>query len=111
MAKYNASLDQLFAALSHPTRREIVRQTLESPKTVSEIAAQFDHSLVTISKHLKVLEKANLIIRAKSGRTHWIRAQTNSLKEIDAWVSDYRKFWTDALDRLDIYLTPHTPEE
>jgi DNA-binding transcriptional ArsR family regulator len=111
MAKYNASLNHLFTALSHPTRREIIQQTLTSPKTVSEIAAQFDDSLVTISKHLKVLEKANLITRKKVGRTHWIRAQVSSLKEIDDWVSDYRKFWTEALDRLDIFLTTSPTKE
>jgi len=110
MAKCNVSLDQLFAALSHPTRRKIVELTLTTPKTVSEIAEEFDNSLVTISKHLKVLEKANLIKRNKKGRAHWIHTQTTSLKEIDTWISDYRKFWIEALDRLDIYLTSKPKE-
>jgi DNA-binding transcriptional ArsR family regulator len=111
MLKYNTPLDYLFHALSDPTRREIMQLTLSDPKTVSDIAAKFDMSLSAISQHLKVLEQAKLIRRHKDGRTHWIYAQPDALKEIDQWVTGYEKFWSETLDGLDAFLSNPTPKE
>jgi len=61
-------------------------------------------SLQAISKHLKVLERAGLIARGREAQWRPCRIQPTALREVDAWLERYRRFWEDSLDRLDDYL-------
>jgi DNA-binding transcriptional ArsR family regulator len=94
-------LDAVFAALSDPTRRAILRRLRKATATVSEIAAPFDVSLNAISKHVMVLERAGLIRRERIGREHHLALRAVPLETASAWLVDYREFWDTRLDRME----------
>lgn len=101
------SLDPLsntFAALADPTRRAILARLMSDEATVTELAQPFDMSLPAVSKHLKVLERAGLIVRGRDAQWRPCRLQAAPLKSVAEWVEHYRKFWAQSFDRLDEYL-------
>ena len=103
----SAPPDQLsltFAALADPTRRAILARLAAGEASVTELAEPFDMSLPAISKHLKVLERAGLIERGRDAQYRPCRLAVAPLKDVDAWVGRYRRFWEESLDRLDEYL-------
>lgn len=104
MVNHNAQLDEVFYALSDPTRRMIMSRLAEGESTVKELASPFDMSLPAVSKHLKVLEKAGLLVRQVDGRMHRMRLQPDGLKTASEWVDHYRRFWDSQLDRLSAFL-------
>lgn len=105
MVKYsNAALDLTFSALSDPTRRAIVRRLAARKRTVGELAEPFDISLPAISKHLRVLEKAGLVVQERQGRLRRCRLSAGPLRDAARWIENYRRFWEESLDRLDEYL-------
>ncbi len=97
-------LSTIFSALADPTRRKILETLAEGEKSAGELAKPFAMSAPAISRHLKVLEKANLIERKVDAQ--WRRCSLNpeGLKKADGWVSRYRKFWTERFDAFDDYL-------
>ncbi|MDG5471373.1 metalloregulator ArsR/SmtB family transcription factor [Jeotgalibacillus sp. ET6] len=97
----NENLDLIFHALADATRREMIRLVSEKEKTVSEMAEPFDMSLAAASKHIKVLEKANLIQRTVEGRTHTCRINAETLALASKWLSVYEKFWSKRFDVLE----------
>jgi DNA-binding transcriptional ArsR family regulator len=100
--------DQLtitFAALADPTRRAILARLSEGDATVNELAAPFPVSTQAISKHLKVLERAGLIIRGRTAQLRPSRLQGAALKEVADWVAEYRSHWDESFDRLDEHLS------
>ena len=108
MVKYSTSrLDGVFRALADPTRREILRSVARRECSVTELAAPFEMSLAAVSKHLKVLEKANLIHRIKSGRTSYCRLNAEALKTAEQWIASYARFWETRLDALETLV--HAP--
>jgi DNA-binding transcriptional ArsR family regulator len=101
------SADQLsstFAALADPTRRAILARLKSGEATVTELAKPFDISGPAISRHLKVLERAGLISRGREAQWRPRRLQARPLKDIAAWVDDYRRFWDERFNRLDDYV-------
>ena len=105
MVEYNTpDLDRVFAALSDPTRRLLMRRLCVGPATVSDLAAPLEMSLNAVSKHLKVLEQAGLIQRTIKGRVHHISLNAAPLAEAERWVSQYRQFWDPRLDSLEDWL-------
>jgi DNA-binding transcriptional ArsR family regulator len=98
-----ARLDSIFHALSDPTRRSILRAVSAREKTVGEIAKPYRVSLAAVSKHLKVLESANLIHREKRGSFQVVRLNAQTLKTAEEWLSYYEKFWNQSLDALQTY--------
>ena len=96
--------DVVFAALSDPTRRSIVRRLAEGPATVLELAEPFPITLPAISRHLKVLEKAGLISRGRDGQRRPCELRPEPLEEIAAWADHTRAAWEQRLDRLDAHL-------
>jgi DNA-binding transcriptional ArsR family regulator len=101
------AVDQLsttFAALADPTRRAILARLSQGEATVSELAEPFPVTLQAVSKHLKVLERAGLIVRGRSAQLRPSRLQGEALKEAADWLADYRAFWEDRFDRLDEHL-------
>jgi len=102
------STDQLtvtFAALADPTRRAILARLSEGDATVNELAAPFPVSTQAISKHLKVLERAGLILRGRTAQLRPSRLQGAALKEVADWVAEYRSHWDESFDRLDEHLS------
>ena len=93
-------LDLVFRAIADRTRRALLARLVQGPARVTDLAAPFDMSLVAISKHLKVLERARLIERDIDGRVHRCSFQAEPLREVERWLDHYRVFWTDTLDAL-----------
>ena len=101
---HSEQLDRTFSALSDPTRRAILAQLTKGEAQVSDIAAPFGMSLPAISKHLNVLEKANLITRHKDGRLRRCQLTAVPLESAADWIRFYRQFWEAQLDSLANYL-------
>lgn len=98
------SLDLTFAALADPTRRAILAKLALGETSVTELAEPFAMSLPAISRHLKVLEKAKLISRGRDAQWRPCRIEPEGLKEIAEWMEDYRRFWSESLDRMERYV-------
>jgi DNA-binding transcriptional ArsR family regulator len=104
-------LNLAFAALADPTRRAILARLASGEATVNELAEPFDLAQPSVSKHLKVLERAGLISRSRAAQTRPCRLETERLQDIARWVESYRSLWEQSLDRLGDYLqsTQGTP--
>ena len=98
------SLDTTFSALADPTRRAILARLALGETSVTELAKPFAMSLPAVSKHLKVLERAGLIARSRDAQWRPCRIEPRALKDIDAWLEHYRRFFDESFDRLDDYL-------
>jgi DNA-binding transcriptional ArsR family regulator len=97
-------LDSTFAALADPTRRAILARLADGEATVTELAEPFAISLPAISRHLKVLEGAGLIIRGRTAQYRPCRLQPRPLGEAAGWLEDYRLLWEGSFDRLEDHL-------
>ncbi len=104
MAVAESSLTSTFAALADPTRRAILARLADGDATVTELAEPFSISLPAISRHLKVLERAGLISRSRSGQWRSSTLETAALKEATHWMERSRVFWDASFDRLDAHL-------
>jgi len=93
-----------FGALADPTRRAILARLALGEATVGEIAEPFPISGPAISRHLKVLEEAELIARTRRGQQFVLRLNPQGLKGAQEWLDYYRAFWTGSFDRLDDHL-------
>jgi DNA-binding transcriptional ArsR family regulator len=99
--------DQLtltFAALADPTRRSLLTRLAEGEATVNELAAPFAMSLPAISRHLKVLERAGLIVRSREAQWRPARMQSDPLDDAVEWMQSRKQTWEDRMDRLDAHL-------
>lgn len=109
MVEYSVTLDLIFHALADHTRRSLLgRMTLASMR-VTDLAREYDVSLNSISKHIKVLEKANLVTRKIEGRTHYCQLNAVELVKAQQWIKQYEKFWIDRLDSLEDFLLKKSP--
>ena len=97
-------LSATFMALADPTRRAILSRLIQGEASVTELAAPFQVTLPAITKHLKVLERAGLVARSRERQWRPCRLEAAPLREADAWIAEYRRFWEARLDRLDDYL-------
>ncbi|HWZ85236.1 MAG TPA: metalloregulator ArsR/SmtB family transcription factor [Thermoanaerobaculia bacterium] len=105
MVNSSAALDATFGALADPTRRAILATLALSPESsVGELARPFAISLPAISRHLRVLEEAGLVTRAKDGRVHRCRLVAEPMRDAGDWIEKYRDFWEVRLDALQRYL-------
>ncbi len=93
-------LDAVFHALSNRTRRGLLKRLAAGPARVSELAGPESMSVAAVSKHLFVLERAKLISRSRSGHIQACVLEPRAMATADAWLSDYRSFWEDKLDRF-----------
>ncbi|HUN65782.1 MAG TPA: metalloregulator ArsR/SmtB family transcription factor [Bacteroidota bacterium] len=95
-------LADVFTAISHPSRRAIIRRLSESgPARFIDIAEPFDVALNAVTKHLKLLERAGLIRREKRGREVFISFQGAPLREAAVWMHEYERFWSERLDHVE----------
>lgn len=99
-----ARLDAVFHALSDSTRRAILRDVAAGEKTVSEVAKPYAMSLAAVSKHLNVLEEAELIARQRRGSFQIVKLRAKSLRPAEQWLAFYERFWNERIDALQSYL-------
>ncbi|KFE60997.1 ArsR/SmtB family transcription factor [Hyalangium minutum] len=97
-------LDLVFSALADPTRRAILERLAQGEATVNELVAPFGLSQPTISKHLKVLERAGLVSRGRDAQFRPVRLNAAPLAGAAQWLGDYRRFWEESFDQLDEYV-------
>src|SRR6478735_7884744 len=102
-------LDATFAALANPTRRAMLGRLAHGEATVNELAEPFNLSLPAISKHLKVLEKAGLVVRGQQAQYRPRSLDPGPLEEVSSWAEQYRPAWEARLDRMDTYLQQLRP--
>ncbi len=98
-------LSTTFAALSDPTRRAILARLALGETSVKQLSEPFSLSAPTITKHLKVLERAGLITRTRDAQWRPCRLKATRLREVADWVETYRQFWEQRMNRLDDYLS------
>lgn len=102
MGEYNsAALDAVFGAVADATRRAILAQLATGSARVTDIAAAYPISLNSVSKHIRMLERAGLVERTILGRDHILTLNADAMAEADEWMSYYRQFWSERLEALD----------
>jgi len=104
LATNKDSLSLTFAALADPTRRRILAILADGERTVTQLAEPFEITQPAISKHLKVLERAGLIVRGREAQWRPAKLRAAPLKEASDWVERYRQNWEESFDRLGAYL-------
>lgn len=104
-------LSQTFAALANSTRRAILARLAEGEATVNELAAPFNMSLPAISKHIRVLERAGLIIQGRKAQYRPCTIDGAPLEEVSKWTEQYRHIWEARFDRMDDYIAQLSNKE
>ena len=105
MGEYQSSqLDGVFNALCDPTRRAILARLTDTDARVTEIAAEFPISLNSISKHIRMLERAGLVTRSVQGRDHVLSLNAGPMADASEWLERYRRFWEGRLAALEKYV-------
>lgn len=98
-------LNETFAALANPTRRAILARLADGEANVNELAEPFELTLPAISKHIKVLARAGLVLRGHRAQYRPCTLDPARLEEISAWAERYRPVWEARFDRMNDYLT------
>lgn len=101
MQAATSGLDQVFFALSDPTRRTIVEYLAAGSSTIGELARPFAISAPAVTKHMKVLERSGLVSRRIEGRQHHCTLNPQALTKVQDWLEFYREFWQERLDGLE----------
>jgi DNA-binding transcriptional ArsR family regulator len=105
MGEYEASpLDDLFGAIADPTRRAILDRLALGDARVTDVAAAFPISLNSVSKHVRMLERAGLVTRTVSGREHLLALRPEPLDEAARWIEQHRQFWEASLAGLESFV-------
>ena len=102
-------LDDTLTALADPTRRAILARLAAGEARVTDIARPFPISLNSVSKHIRMLERAQLVRRRVDGREHFLALEPAPLDEAAAWIEETRKLWAWRLDKLGAILKEQTP--
>jgi len=97
-------LDDTLIALADDTRRRILRRLASGEARVTEVAEPFDISLNSVSKHIRILERAGLVRRRVSGRDHFLALEPKPFDKLTQWMQDTRQFWSSRLDLLEAAL-------
>src|SRR5438270_7127432 len=103
-------LDETFAALANSTRRAILDRLANGAATVNELAEPFEMTLPAISKHIKVLERAGLVLRGQQAQYRPCALDAAPLQEVSTWAEQYRPVWEARFDRMDGYLERLRPQ-
>ena len=98
------TLSLTFSALADPTRRQILARLANGDLSVTQLAEPFTMTMPAVSKHLKVLERAGLIVRGREAQWRPAKLQAAPLREVSDWVEEYRQNWEESFDRLDAHL-------
>ena len=109
MAIDEDQLDETFAALANATRRAILARLADGDATVNELAEPFAMTLPAISKHIKVLERAGLVVRGRRAQYRPCALEAAPLEEVSTWAEQYRPIWEARFDRMDDYVKQLRP--
>lgn len=102
MVKYSEQqIDLIFQSLADPTRRDILHRIIQQELNVGDIASSYKISLPAVSKHLRVLEKADLVTQRKEGRDKFFTANPRALLEIQKYIEFYTKFWNERFNSVE----------
>jgi DNA-binding transcriptional ArsR family regulator len=104
MPPVSTHFDNTLLALADPTRRAILKRLSKGEARVTEIAEPFSMSLNSVSKHIRMLERARLVRRRRVGREHLLSFNPKPLDEAAAWIADHRALWSSRLEALDSLL-------
>lgn len=104
-------LSVTFSALADPTRRAILARLSKGEASVNDLAAPFAMSLPAVSKHLKVLERAGLILRGRDAQWRPCKLNAEPMRQATGWLEEYRRYWEGSFDRLEDYLKTLDNEE
>ena len=108
MVEYTLDLDNVFGSLADPTRRDILQRLTQGQMTVGEIAREYDLTFAAISKHLKVLENARLIIKRKRGKERVVQIAPYAFKSAAEYLDWYQNLWEQRFDSLEEFLKEDT---
>ena len=108
MDEYGA-LDDVMTALADPTRRAILSRLAAGEARVTSLAAPFSISLNSVSKHIRILERADLVRRRRQGREHLLALNRDPLDAAQAWLDEQRALWAGRLAQLDAILKEPPP--
>jgi DNA-binding transcriptional ArsR family regulator len=97
------TLDRTLAALAHPARREILDRLTSGAKSVTELADPFEMTLPAVSMHIRTLERAGLVAQGRNAQWRPCTLDAAPMRELMDWLTPYRRFWEQSLDRLDDY--------
>jgi len=103
-------LSETFAALANSTRRAILARLAEGAATVNELAEPFEMRLPAVSKHIKVLERAGLVVRGQRAQYRPCALDATPLEAVSTWAEQYRPVWEARFDRMDDYLKQLRPQ-
>jgi DNA-binding transcriptional ArsR family regulator len=105
------NLDSIFGSLADPTRRDILQRLMDGELTVGEIARPYDLTLAAVSKHLKILERAQLVIKRRQGKQHYVALSPPAFANAAGYLDWYRRLWEQRLDALEAYLSKENDDE
>lgn len=97
-------LDDVFSALSDPTRRRVAESLRDGEKTLTDLARPFNMSMPAVMKHVAVMEKSGIVKTEKRGRTRYCRLEPKRLTDAQEWLARTAQMWTNSLKSLDQYL-------
>ncbi len=98
------TLDTTFAALSDPTRRAMIERLTLGPASVHGLTESFELSQQMISKHIATLVRARIVVKTKRGRESVCTLRPEAIKTVSDWATNYRRFWEESFDKLDVVL-------
>lgn len=105
VAQYSSQLNEVFAALSDPTRRGAIRELGQGPASVSDLARSSSMTLPSFMKHIRMLESTGLIRTAKAGRVRTCTLNRERLAVVEGWLAEQRAIWEGRTDRLEQFVT------
>lgn len=111
MSGEDDKLSEIFGALANSTRREILARLVEGEATVNELAEPFNMSLPAISKHIKILERAGLIIKGQKAQYRPCTIDVTPLELVTNWTEQYRHIWEASFDSMDEYINQLNQKE
>lgn len=101
MVKYSLQLDMTFASLADPTRRDILARVATAELSIGELVAHHNMSFAAISKHIKIMEKAKLIVKRKEGKKQMVSLAPNALRSAEEYLRQYQRLQQSRYDKLD----------
>jgi len=105
MVEYALNLDSIFGSLADPTRRDILRRVAQTELSIGDIAKPYNLTLAAISKHLRVLETAQLITKHRRGKQQFVQASPEALHEANKYLQNYQKLWDERFNNLEQLLS------
>jgi DNA-binding transcriptional ArsR family regulator len=111
MVQYSeAKIDRVAAAIADPNRRKIIERLAQGPARVSDVAKSFSMSLTGFCKHVKVLERAELVRRTRRGRENTLELRAEPMRDVARWILTYEPFWNARFDRLEAFFAAESTE-